>query len=510
MKIASVQLRARGISEYHKAQEDILCQIDAAAAQGAELIVLPECAYPAYFLELEPQAVKKALNRTEEVLASIKTKARELGVYVALGIALPEGDRLYNAAVLIDDRGEIVHRAYKSNLWHFDDRFFTPGEDFQAIDTKFGRIGMMVCADGRIPEIARILALQGARLIIDVVNLVATARDPKDLMNQQYAFMLPVRALENRIWLVTADKCGMEGNCAVYLGRSIVVNPEGKIVAECPPDRPEILICDVDLEKALGPEDMKLPAACGILSHPTPELPIYQKMTRASGPVSAGERLTAAVQFRAGTMEEYLEKAYRYIHAAQCSYCRVVALPPFDGEAELKQMCLLLQKVIVKDDIVVFTACREDGGLHAGAVTEREVRTPWKYGEDLCVEEIDGVGYCVLSDESLYTPELPRAAMLMGGEVLIWMDRRAREMDLKVAQTRAAENKMFVVRASSAEQDVSYLVTPAGATACTTFCHAEQLACALILQSDGLSKTVYPGTDIVRSRIPNAYKELIR
>ena len=93
---------------------------------------------------------------------------------------------------------------------------------------------------------------------------------------------------------------------------------------------------------------------------------------------------------------------------------------------------------------------------------------------------------------------------------LIWMDRRAREMDLKVAQTRAAENKMFVVRASSAEQDVSYLVTPAGATACTTFCHAEQLACALILQSDGLSKTVYPGTDIVRSRIPNAYKELIR
>ena len=137
MKIASVQLRARGISEYHKAQEDILCQIDAAAAQGAELIVLPECAYPAYFLELEPQAVKKALNRTEEVLASVKTKARELGVYVALGIALPEGDRLYNAAVLIDDRGEIVHRAYKSNLWHFDDRFFTPGEDFQAIDTKF-------------------------------------------------------------------------------------------------------------------------------------------------------------------------------------------------------------------------------------------------------------------------------------------------------------------------------------------------------------------------------------
>ena len=510
MKIASVQLQARGVWEYRQALEDILRQIGAAATQGAELIVLPECAYPAYFLELDLEAAEEALGKTYEVLEAVAAQARKLHVHVVLGVALPEDGKLYNAAVLIDDEGKILHRAYKSNLWHFDDRTFTPGEDFQTVDTKLGRLGMMVCADGRIPEIARILALQGAKLIVDVVNLVASARSPKDLMNQQYAFMLPVRAMENRVWLVTADKCGMEGGCAVYLGRSIVVSPEGAIVAECPPDREEILFYDVDLEMAKGPEPYSPPEECAVLCRSTETLPIAKKMKADLGPVSTGERLTAVVQFRANSLAEYLEKAKWYLRGGQLSYCRCIVLPPYDGEADVMALCAQLQEAIEEAGVVAFTACLEGGALRAAAVATERI---WALGEDgvvLHVEEIDGLGYCVLTDAEPYIPELPRSAMLLGCEVLIWMDRRTRTMDQKVAQTRAAENKMFVIRASSTQQDASYVVTPGGTLACTTFQGAEQLTSALILRSDGLSKTVYPGTDVVVSRKPNAYKELIR
>ena len=60
------------------------------------------------------------------------------------------------------------------------------------------------------------------------------------------------------------------------------------------------------------------------------------------------------------------------------------------------------------------------------------------------------------------------------------------------------------------QEDISYLAAPGGGLSCTTFRGAEQLASAMFLRADGLSKAVYPGTDIVKNRIPDAYKELIR
>lgn len=509
MKIACVQQAAHPVWAYREALKDMTEQIDAAARAGAELILLPECAYPAYFLELDREACAAALAETERVLETVSGRAKSFGVYVALGIALPENGRLYNAAILFDDRGKVCHRSYKSNLWHFDGRSFTPGEIFQTVDTKFGRIGMMVCADGRIPEIARILAKQGAKLILDLVNLVASARRPTDLMNQQYAFMLPVRAMENGVWLAAADKCGTEGGSAVYLGRSMVISPTGEIVAECPPDRPDLLLYDIDLSAATGPGAYRLPGSCGILCAPTEELPIYRKTRGSHGPVAAGERLVASVQFRSSSLSEYVEKAGFYLRAAQRSWCRVVALPLYDGEGEVERLCALLRPAM-EEEVVVFTGCLERGKARAAAMTRQETALFWSAGEGPVVQEIDGLGYCVLLDEQPYLPELPRTALLQGCEVLIWMDRSARTMDTKVAQTRATENKMFIVRTSCAPEDASYVVNPGGVVAATTIQGAEQLASALVLQADGLSKTVFPGTDIIKSRIPAAYKELLQ
>jgi len=412
--------------------------------------------------------------------------------------------------VMINDEGNVIHKAYKSNLWHFDDRSFTAGEEFRAFDTKFGRMGMMICADGRIPEIARILALQGARVIIDLVNLVASAQHPRDVMNQQYAFMLPVRAMENGVWILAVDKCGMEGNSAVYLGRSMVISPRGEIVAECSPDREEILYYILDPEAVTETNPCHFRLSSDILCTPTEELPILKKIEAARGSVSEGERLVGVIQFRADTENEYLEKAEYYMRAAQLSYCRTIVLPIYDGEISLQKLCVKLQKYVMEEHVTVFTGCREHGTGKAAAFNKTEMVLSWGEKSGAVVEELDGVGYCVLVGRECYIPEFPRAAMLNGCEILIWMSDEVNSMDEKVARTRAAENKMFVIRTSSAENDISYLINPAGNIQTVTFQGKEQLATAMFLKAEGLSKTVFPGTDIVRTRKPGAYKELMR
>jgi predicted amidohydrolase len=124
----------------------------------------------------------------------------------------------------------------------------------------------------------------------------------------------------------------------------------------------------------------------------------------------------------------------------------------------------------------------------------------WEKGAKPAVIETPRAALAMLfDDEPYYAPELPRAAMLEGAEILLWADSEARPMDMKVSQTRAAENKMFVIRTSCAENDVSNVINPGGAAAASVFRGADQAASALIFRFEGLAKSVITGTNIVRT-----------
>ena len=69
------------------------------------------------------------------------------------------------------------------NLWHFDRDLYEPGRSFDVVDSPFGRIGLLICADARLPEIARVLSVMGADLIIDPANLTGYSFSPKGLTN---------------------------------------------------------------------------------------------------------------------------------------------------------------------------------------------------------------------------------------------------------------------------------------------------------------------------------------
>ena len=265
MKLTVIQLLADDINRFQNTSHRIQQKIREACQEGADLILLPECAYPAYMIGLEKEP--DSLSNIPDFLSRMSELAAGNQVYLAVGTAMFEDGVLYNGVAVFDRSGEMIAKAYKSNLWHFDGKWFSQGEPGCVFDTEFGKIGVMVCADGRIPEIARILRLKGAGLILDAVNLVASACTPDQLTNQQYQFMLQARAKENGVYIAVCDKAGIESSTVTCLGRSMIVTPDGDIAAECSPDKEEMLTYELEL-KEMPPLKGRRPELYRILAEP--------------------------------------------------------------------------------------------------------------------------------------------------------------------------------------------------------------------------------------------------
>ncbi|MGI6226097.1 MAG: carbon-nitrogen hydrolase family protein, partial [Peptococcales bacterium] len=217
IKVVSLQLNAYNVGQSDLGLENALMMIDKAALDKPDLVVLPECSFPGYILGLY-EDIEEQVKKSTAALELFREKARKYSFYLVVGLVENIDERIVNTGVLIGSQGEIVDRAVKSFLWHFDKKWFTSGDSFEVFNTSFGRVGIIVCADGRQPEISRILSLKGAELIIDLTNLVTSGNQPDKLSNQQCDFMLPTRAIENRVWMIVANKVGIEANSVVYCG----------------------------------------------------------------------------------------------------------------------------------------------------------------------------------------------------------------------------------------------------------------------------------------------------
>jgi len=516
MKTALIQLKANSILDYKEAYENVLRMTEQAAKAGARLAVLPECAYPAYFLGLDMEKAKEAIALSGGLTEKLKSLAARYKMYIATGIVIEQEGKWYNAAIMIDDNGKIIQSAAKSNLWHFDSKWFTASECYEVFTTRFGVMGIIICADGRLPEIARILSLAGARIIIDPVNLVAAAEEPKLLTNQQYQFILPVRAAENGVWMLVADKAGLEAGCVNYLGRSMVIDPNGKIAACASPDEQEIIYYDMDL--SLEPEFKPIkrkPELYGILAKENNALPIVADMGKPKV-IQDCEVFSSTIMYHAPTREEYISKAKYYLFCCTTFGSKLQFLP--QSTYDIDSLTRELAEAIPSGIFGVISG-RENGIKCAALLSKGETLGKWYKthgainGESLsdmqfhCADTPLGkIG--VMFDEEAYVPEIARAYMLLGCNILLWADCRARELDTKVMQTRAAENKIFVMRNSSAEKDCGAVSDTEGRILTSTCRGVEQAAHAMIVYSLSLSKTVVPGTNIVTGRKNRSYRSL--
>ena len=228
VRIAALQLRAHDRSDFARAGESIVAAV-AEASTGAELVVLPEATFPSYVLGHNRRNGDEAeVDATVERLCNL---ARETSTVIVAGVALRDGNALHNAALAIDRNGSIAGRADKLFLWHFDRRWFEPGEHLMPVRTAVGALGMLVCADGRLPTIGRTLVDRGAELLVIPTAWVTSGRNSALLENVQADLLGRVRAYENGVPFVAANKWGAELEMVLYCGKSQIIGSDGEPIA---------------------------------------------------------------------------------------------------------------------------------------------------------------------------------------------------------------------------------------------------------------------------------------
>ena len=235
-----------------------LAAIEAAAAAGAQVVVLPELAASGYVFRDAAEARSLAEPPDGPTLEGWAELAAAHGLAVVGGFAEAAGDgRLHNSAALVDAGGlRAVYR--KVHLWDRESLVFTPGDEPPAVvATEHGRIGVMVCYDLEFPEWVRLAALRGAELLCVPTNW---PREPRpDGERPMEVLRTMVAASTNRMAVAVCDRCGDERGVAWVAG-SAIAGPDGWLLAG-PADaaRPALLTADVDLaaarDKSLGPRN---------------------------------------------------------------------------------------------------------------------------------------------------------------------------------------------------------------------------------------------------------------
>lgn len=214
-----------------------------AAENGAELICLPEMYTTGYNLDIiGPQITQLAENIDGPTVTDLQQLAKELKIHIVAPLALnleddPEA-RPFNSAVFIGDEGQILGVYSKCHLFETERMYFQPGQELPVYDTKFGKIGIMICFDAGFPEVARILQMKGAELIV-----CPSAWRIQDM--GVWHLNMPQRAQENSCYLAAINRYGKEGS--LYMGGySIVCGPEGNIIKELTEEKEDILYCTID------------------------------------------------------------------------------------------------------------------------------------------------------------------------------------------------------------------------------------------------------------------------
>ncbi len=264
MRVAVAQVEPK-LAEKERNLEVCFARLEETAAAGAELLVLPECAIPGYMFDSAEEALPYAEEIPGPSTDAFERECRRLGMHAITGLLERDGDTLYNAAILVGPDG-LIGSYRKTHLPFLGvDRFVTPGDELPVWDTPLGRIGVEICYDLRFPEVTRTLALNGADIVCHPTNFPVAAQIQTELITV-------ARAAENRIFLLTANRCGRE-RWAEFCGRSQIVDPYGSRLAETGVAGETLLVAEIDVAKARD-KDYVIPGEYELylFGHRRPEL----------------------------------------------------------------------------------------------------------------------------------------------------------------------------------------------------------------------------------------------
>jgi predicted amidohydrolase len=246
MRVAAVQLNST--DDYNRNFEVAQRLVREAAADGAELVVLPE-----KWTALGPSEVLQSAAQplAGPALSAAAGWAQELGIHLVAG-SVPERvegrPKLFNTSVLIGPNGGYLAVYRKIHMFDVDvegiayreSELEEPGEEIVVADAGGVSVGLTVCYDLRFPELYRILALKNARVI--TVPSAFTERTGRD----HWEVLLRARAIENQVFVVAAGQIGEAPPHYKSFGRSMIVDPWGVVLAQAP-DTECYVSADLDL-----------------------------------------------------------------------------------------------------------------------------------------------------------------------------------------------------------------------------------------------------------------------
>ncbi len=242
-----------------------LAGIDAAARQGAALVLLQElhghrypcqCESAALFDLAEPipgpssEQLSQAAKQHSIVVVGSLFERRAAGLY-------------HNTAVVFDASGDLCGCYRKMHIpddpGYYEKYYFTPGDlGFQPIATPLGKLGVLVCWDQWFPEAARLMALAGAELLLYPTAIGWDPRDePAEQARQRTAWQVIQRghAVANGLPILVCNRVGHEPDPSEqtpgsdFWGSSFVCGPQGELLAEAETDKPAVLIAEIDLAR---------------------------------------------------------------------------------------------------------------------------------------------------------------------------------------------------------------------------------------------------------------------
>lgn len=202
---------------------------------GVDLFVTPECGLQGFGPDW--QNVLVSLDGPE-----IDRLKKACAKYAVWGIFNPlvddvEGRKGCNTAIMINDKGELVHRYVKNDPW-IPGEPTHPGWDCPVTPgPKGSRIGTIICADGDYPEIWRECAVNGANVIVRVSHYMAPWDKAWEITNKMGAYT-------NQVYVVGSNSVGID-EAYSYFGRSMILNPDGTIIAEAPMGLPWLIKSDI-------------------------------------------------------------------------------------------------------------------------------------------------------------------------------------------------------------------------------------------------------------------------
>ena len=264
MKTGIIQLRCtEDVQANRKHLEDNIAR---AAAMGTELVVLQELHDSLYFCQVEStDNFDLAVSIPGPVTEHYASLAKQHGIVLVTSLFEKRAAGLYhNTAVVFEKDGSIAGRYRKMHIpddpAYYEKFYFTPGDlGFHPIQTSVGRLGVQVCWDQWYPEGARLMALQGADMLIYPTAIGFESTDTPDEQARQREAWITVQrghAVANGLPVVSVNRVGYEPdpsqqtNGIQFWGSSFVAGPQGEILHQASQTEEEVTVVDIDMKRS--------------------------------------------------------------------------------------------------------------------------------------------------------------------------------------------------------------------------------------------------------------------